>query len=68
MLQPSGLQQALLILNVIVNFGLNSSPQLMYSFSLDKPENKKPKWFALKHMYTSCMALLMSLPEKCLDE
>lgn len=64
MLQPSGLQQALLILNVLINFGLNSSPQLMYSFPLDKPENKEHKWFASKHLYTSCMALLMNLLEK----
>lgn len=43
MLQPLGLQQALLILNVIVNFALNSSPQLMCSFPLDKLEDKEYK-------------------------
>lgn len=68
MLQPLGLQHVLLILNVIVNFDLNSSPQLMYSFPLDKAENKEHKWFALKHLSTSCMGLLMRLLEKCLDE
>lgn len=42
-LQPLGLQQALLILNVIVNFALNSSPQLMCSFPLNKLEDKEYK-------------------------
>lgn len=68
MLQPLGLQQALLILNVIVNFALNSSPQLMCSFPLDKPEDKEYKWVARKLTYTSCMPQLMNLLETCSDE
>lgn len=64
MLQPSGLQKALLILNVVVNFGLSSSPQLMCSFPLDKPENRELKGFTLKLLHGPAMSLL----EKCLDE
>lgn len=67
MLQTLRLQQALLILNVIVNFALNSSPQLMYSFPLDKPEHKEYKCVALKLMYTSCMPQLMSFLETFSD-
>lgn len=68
MLQPLGLQQALLILNVIVNFALNSSPPLMCSFPLDKPEHKEYKWVALKLLYTFCLPQFMSLLENRSDE